>query len=83
MRYDAHDVTPDEGYLWLIQFRFPFIAYVQLLQSLKKRPMEGYAEKAWEIMSDNYAARFMGPGQVERALFIVFSRNVLQACGSA
>ncbi|RYP71776.1 hypothetical protein DL771_004588 [Monosporascus sp. 5C6A] len=41
------------GYLWLLRFHFPFPAYIHILQDLRKRPAEDYAENAWEVMSDN------------------------------
>lgn len=68
-----------KGYLWLIHFHFPFPAYIHILQGLRKRPTEDHAEKAWEVMSDNYEARIMSAKQDNRPLFIMFSRIVLQA----
>ncbi|KAL2215030.1 fungal-specific transcription factor domain protein [Thermoascus aurantiacus ATCC 26904] len=68
-----------KGYLWLVHLHFPFPAYIHILQDLKKRPTEDYAEKAWEVMSDNYEARMMNTKQADRPFFIVFARIVLQA----
>lgn len=66
-------------YLWLVHFHFPFPAYIQILQDLRKRPIEDHAEQAWEVMSNNYEARIVNWEQDKRPLFIVFSRTVLQA----
>ncbi|RAL10654.1 C6 zinc finger domain protein [Aspergillus homomorphus CBS 101889] len=68
-----------KGYLWLVHFHFPFPAYIHLLQDLKKRPVEDHADKAWEVMSNNYEVRMMDAKQDDRPFFIVFSRIVLQA----
>lgn len=68
-----------KGYLWLVHFHFPFPAYIHLLQNLKKRPMEGNANHAWEVMSNNYKVRMMDAKDDERPFFIVFSRIVFQA----
>ncbi|RYP24670.1 hypothetical protein DL765_000397 [Monosporascus sp. GIB2] len=67
------------GYHWFLHFHFPFPAYIHILQNLKKRPAEDYAEKAWDVMSNNYEARFMNAKLDVKPMFIVFSRIVLQA----
>src|SRR5271168_2029549 len=63
-----------KGFLWLVHFHFPFPAYIHIVQDLRKRPIEEHAEKAWEVMSDNYEARFMNMEQDDIPLFNVFSR---------
>ncbi|KAK9319080.1 C6 zinc finger domain protein [Lipomyces orientalis] len=69
-----------KGYLWLLHFYFPFTAYIHILQGLRKRPpTEDHAEKAWEVMSDNYEARVMNANQGGKLIFRVFSQIVLQA----
>ncbi|KAL2698681.1 hypothetical protein AAEP93_010069 [Penicillium crustosum] len=70
-----------KGYLWHVHFQFPFPGYIHLLQDLKRRPVEGHTDHAWEVMSNNYEARMMDTKDDERPLFIVFSRIVLQAWG--
>jgi hypothetical protein len=67
-----------KGYLWLVDFDFPFLAYVHILQDLRKRPTADHAKTSWDAMSDNYDARVMNPKQGE-PIFVVFSRVVLQA----
>ena len=48
-------------YFWLVQFfLFPFLAYIHLVQELKRQPAIEHAERAWEAMNENYEARFMG-----------------------
>ncbi|KAJ5964052.1 C6 zinc finger domain protein [Penicillium vulpinum] len=68
-----------KGYLWLVEFHFPFPAYIHILQALKKRPAEEYADQAWEVMSNNYEVRIMDAKENGRPFFIVFSRIVFQA----
>jgi hypothetical protein len=68
-----------KGYLWLVHLHFPFLAYIHLLQDLKKRPVEGHTDLAWEVMSNNYEVRMMDAKEDHRPFFIVFSRIVFQA----
>ncbi|PCG93965.1 Transcription factor [Penicillium occitanis (nom. inval.)] len=44
------------GFSWMTNLYFPYIAYVQLLLYLRKRPTGKQAEQGWEIMSANYEA---------------------------
>lgn len=39
---------------------FPFIAYFQVLQHLRRRPVSEQSGRAWQIMDENYEARFEG-----------------------
>jgi hypothetical protein len=67
-----------KGYMWLIRLDFPFFAYVHVLQDLKRRPTEYFADRAWDALTQNYLARTVGSKQGE-SIFIIFSRGVLQA----
>jgi hypothetical protein len=71
---------------WLFYLYFPFPAYVQVVQDLRKRPTSEHAEIAWKVMSDNCAARFVDvesrDGFVEKKqgfFFKIFARVVFQA----
>ncbi|RVD90247.1 uncharacterized protein DFL_001222 [Arthrobotrys flagrans] len=66
-------------YRWFVNFYFPFPAYIHILQNLKKRPGERHAEKAWEVMSENYEARMNGAMKLHGPLLVLFSSIVLQA----
>ncbi|KAJ8115454.1 hypothetical protein OPT61_g2904 [Boeremia exigua] len=68
-----------KGYRWLIQFHFPFPAYVRIVQDLHARPIGTHAEKAWEIMNANYAVRFVDMEPSANILFKMFASTVLQA----
>ena len=69
-----------QGFIWLVQVEFPFPAYIQILQDLRRRPVIGQAEKAWEIMSDNYEARFITPQHIDNNPFHkIFAKLVFQA----
>ncbi|KAK4998337.1 hypothetical protein LTR66_002425 [Elasticomyces elasticus] len=48
--------TLTQGFMWMVQFYFPFVAYIQIVQYLKLRPMSVQATTAWQVMSDNYHA---------------------------
>ncbi|KAK6342042.1 hypothetical protein TWF730_001524 [Orbilia blumenaviensis] len=66
-------------YRWFVNFHFPFPAYIHILQNLKRRPAEPHAEKAWEVMSENYEARMNGAMKLYGPLLVLFSSIVLQA----
>ncbi|KAJ4986519.1 hypothetical protein SVAN01_07955 [Stagonosporopsis vannaccii] len=68
-----------KGYRWLIQFHFPFPAYVRIVQDLRARPIGPHADKAWEIMNANYAIRFVDMEPSANLLFKMFASTVLQA----
>lgn len=65
-----------KGFLWLNHWYFPFIAYIQILQELRRRPTTEHARNAWQIMSDNYDSWF---DATKGPLFHVFADIVLQA----
>ncbi|KAK0647976.1 Transcription factor vrtR1 [Lasiodiplodia hormozganensis] len=73
---------------WLFQFYFPFPAYVQAVQHLKRRPLGPDAARAWALLSDHYDARFATAAYPPSAtaedgdanpLYGIFARMVLQA----
>ena len=70
-----------KGYHWFLDTYFPFFAYIHIVQDLRKRPINEHAEKSWEVMSDNYEARFMDVNvkQDSSLLFEIFCKTVLQA----
>lgn len=70
-----------KGYLWFLHLHFPLPAYIHIAQDLRMRPVSDHAERTWEIMSDNYEARFMFLGPRVNPLFKVFTRIILQAWG--
>ncbi len=59
-----------KGFLWLTQLYFPFPAYLQITQDLRTRPSSEEAEKAWDIMSDNYEARFANSVEITGNVFV-------------
>ncbi|KAJ4319332.1 hypothetical protein N0V84_006417 [Fusarium piperis] len=70
-----------KGYTWFIQLYFPFPAYIRIAQDLKAHPLGSEAERAWEVMSDNYDARFGIEVGVYNPVFIPFSNFILHAWG--
>ncbi|KAK1147583.1 hypothetical protein N8T08_000925 [Aspergillus melleus] len=64
---------------WVLHSNFPFFAYIYILQRLKERPINKQAEQAWEVMSDNYEARFDVLDVVGNPLFRTFIQVVLPA----
>ncbi|CAI6090319.1 unnamed protein product [Clonostachys chloroleuca] len=82
------------GFLWLHQYYFPFPAYIQLFQDLRRRPSSRHAEAAWAALGSNYEARMIHQGDVfglerrdagcaadlpDSPLFRIQARLVLQA----
>ena len=59
-----------KGFLWLGELYFPFPAYLQVAQDLRTRPMNENADRAWEIMSDNYEKRFVTSIELNGNVFI-------------
>lgn len=68
-----------KGYLWLNHIYFPFPAYIQIAQDLKRRPIDDRARQAWDVMSDNYEAWFVSHFRDDSPFFQVFSQIALQA----
>lgn len=69
-----------KGFLWLANSYFPFTAYVQIVQELKWRPTCDQADRAWEVMSDNYRVRFgVDKHGEDSPFFKIFTDIVLQA----
>ena len=71
-----------KGYLWFVHFHFPFPAYIHIVQDLRMRPVSDHAERAWEIMSNNYDARFMHLGQDGNPFFNLLTKMIIQAWGA-
>ena len=67
-----------KGYRWLIDFYFPFPAYIYILKDLRKRPMLEYADRVWRTMSDNCKARFKDMHKMN-PFFDFFAKIVLEA----
>lgn len=68
-----------KGYAWLIQSHFPAPAWLHIIQDLSKRPMQEYADKAWEVMSENWVAREMNDDKNNNVIFQSFSRSLAKA----
>ena len=68
-----------KGFLWLNQVHFPFPAYIQIAQDLRRRPITEQAGRAWEVMSDNYEAWFDSQFKDDSPFFQIFAKIVLQA----
>ena len=68
-----------KGFRWLNHLYFPFPAYLQILQDLKRRPMSEQARQAWAIMSDNYVAWFEFQMKINGPFFEIFANITLQA----
>ena len=81
LKYDTKIMTSPltKGYLWLLQLNFPFLAYMHIVQDMGRRPFSEQAEQAWEVMSDNYEARFVLPHEEDSPHLEIFTKTVLQA----
>ncbi|CAI7570375.1 unnamed protein product [Penicillium pancosmium] len=68
-----------KGYRWILRFYFPFPAYVHILQDLHKRPFCNQADKAWQVLSNNFEVRVNVPEARDGPFFDIFSEIVLAA----
>lgn len=70
-----------KGFLWFNDHHFPFTGYIQISQDLRMRPMCDHAERTWQIMSENYNARFARLEEYIYAgpLFKMFTKLIFQA----
>lgn len=69
-----------KGFLWLIQmYYFPFTAYIQLLQDLKRRPTSSIAAQAWSKIDENYTTRLLFQENAKSPFYQMVSRMILQA----
>jgi hypothetical protein len=70
------------GYLWVADFNFPFLAYIQIVQDLRRRPTSEKSEQAWEVMNENYEVRFASLYNGDSPFFQLFSKVILGAWGA-
>jgi len=68
-----------KGFTWLNQINFPFPAYYQITQDLRRRPMSEQAQQAWDVMSNNWAAWFNIHFGTASPIFQLFTNLILQA----
>jgi hypothetical protein len=75
------------SFRWVVYLHFPFPVYVHLVQELKRRPLGQLADRLWQAMSENCAARLMDLEEKDTPVetkpsnpfFTVFAGLVLQA----
>ena len=67
-----------KGFRWLHEFYFPFPAYIQIVQDLRRRPMSNHTHRAWETLSDNHDAWYTHHKDCG-AFFQIFAKIVLDA----
>ncbi|CAN9209830.1 unnamed protein product [Alternaria alternata] len=76
-----------KNFRWIVYLNFPFPVYVHLVQALKRRPLGEHADRSWQAMSDNCAARLMDievkdspiETKPKNPFFTIFAGLVLQA----
>lgn len=68
-----------KGYRWLLQFYFPFPAYVHALQDLQRRPFCSQAMEAWNVLSNHFEIRVNVPEGRNTPFFDLFTNLVLSA----
>lgn len=74
-----------KGFAWFLHSHFPLPAYIHIVQELIKQPTRAEAKHAWEVMSDNYEARFAASSLVGTSDFVsnpvfnTFTKILLQA----
>lgn len=68
-----------KSYMWMMDLHFALPAYIHILQDLKKRPMSRQSMEAWDIVSENFKARFPDPQSMPGPLLCIFTRLVNSA----
>ncbi|KAM6480846.1 hypothetical protein HDV62DRAFT_365791 [Trichoderma sp. SZMC 28011] len=69
-----------KNFLWLIQmYHFPFTAYIQLLQDLKRRPTSSIAVQAWSKIDENFTARLLFQENTKSPFYQMVSKMILQS----
>lgn len=66
-------------YQWHNTYHYPFPAYLQTLQDLRRRPNMPQASKAWDVLSNNWAAWSGNQFRDKGPFFQLFANVVLQA----
>lgn len=69
------------GFLWAVELWYsPVLAYLHILNGLAKRPNEENADRAWQLLCENYEALVNGPKHHRTRLMFAlkFSRITLQ-----
>lgn len=68
-----------KGFAWLHHMYFPFPAFHQIVQDLRRRPFNERTQQAWETMSDSYQAWFdLRFKDTDGPVFQMFSKLILQ-----
>lgn len=68
-----------KGFRWLLHSYFPLPSYIHIVQELIKQPTRPDAQQAWEVMSDNYDARYNVSSFVANSVLKTFTKILLQA----
>lgn len=60
LEYDTkvHNTPSVRGYLWYLQIYFPFPAYLHIVRNLKHDTPRDVSDRAWQVIYDNFNARF-------------------------
>ena len=68
-----------KGFIWLNISYFPFPAYYQIAQDLRRRPTCEQAQQGWDTMSENWKTWFNIQFGSDSPIFQLFSKIVLQS----
>ncbi|KEF61708.1 uncharacterized protein A1O9_03277 [Exophiala aquamarina CBS 119918] len=68
-----------KGFAWLHQINFPFPAYYQITQDLRRRPTSEQALHTWDVMSRNWEAWFNVHFGTASPIFQLFNNLILHA----
>jgi hypothetical protein len=69
-----------KGFTWFMWLHFPFPAYLDIIEDLKRRPLSPGATRAWEVMDRNHEARFQpSTGAPDHPMTDMFGKLVLGA----
>ncbi|KAL2069447.1 hypothetical protein VTL71DRAFT_14126 [Oculimacula yallundae] len=67
------------GFRWMVNFYYPFPAYIQAIQNLKRQPLSPLAKRAWEALNDNYDAHHSMASLHDGMFYNILAPVTLQA----
>lgn len=69
-----------QHFRWIADFHFNFVAYVFVVQQLRRQPGHAFADEAWDALDTNISARWLDRGGTGNTMIVkIFGKALLQA----
>ncbi|CAH0042439.1 unnamed protein product [Clonostachys rhizophaga] len=66
-------------FIWFIRSHFPFPGYMHIIYDLRRRPFSRHADRAWEVMANNYDFRIHTMSRMKGPITKVFGKFILRS----